>query len=92
MDTTTVHTANSDAEAQVIAGLLREQGIEVITDVESPYTEAPTAGGEGTVRIDVPVGDADRAREALRTAEGSGTADAPDAGRREGGVTPPPYT
>lgn len=65
MDTVTVHTANSAAEAEIVAGLLREQGFEVITRVESPYTDAPTEGGEGTVSIDVPLADADTARRLL---------------------------
>ncbi|CAN5348874.1 hypothetical protein BH23ACT9_BH23ACT9_21680 [soil metagenome] len=69
MDFTTVHIANSSAEADIVAGLLRSLGLEVIVGVESPYTEAPTVGGEGIVRIDVPLHQEDAARAALADAE-----------------------
>ncbi|MGI9015587.1 MAG: putative signal transducing protein [Euzebya sp.] len=69
MDMTTVHVANSEVEAEVVAGLLRGMGIEVITKTEASYAESPTSGGEGTVRIDVATADADAALKVLQDRE-----------------------
>jgi fructose-1,6-bisphosphatase/inositol monophosphatase family enzyme len=76
MDTTVVHIADSAVEAEVVAGLLRSNGIEVITEEHASYAEMPTEGGEGVVAVAVPTDQAEEARRIIDTQPPATDADA----------------
>jgi hypothetical protein len=61
-----VHECYSDGEAEVVAGVLRGEGIEPIVHSDPPHSVLPvTAGRFGRVRVYVEEDVAERARELL---------------------------
>ena len=61
----TVAHLDSQATAEIAAGALHAAGIDVLLETRSPYTESPTAGGEGMVDLRVPEEQVAAARQVL---------------------------